>query len=168
MRAGASRICCILDAKTWLEERNCAAFQHLEEVLFLRPRCMNGHKAVSKGTLCLATRVHQHACNSPGEEGARTLGWAWEGRDVLMWPVSVASPAPGSSVCPPRKTCLFPRWLNAWSGAPPSTLGCPPKSAQSQALRVSNTGVQGRRGDGEAQDVLRPPPNTPVTSTSQC
>ena len=80
---------------------------------------------------------------------------------MLMWPVSVASPAPGSSVCPPRETCLFPRWLNAWSGAPPSTLGCPPVSAQSQALRVSNTGVQGRQGDRETQDVLRPPP-TPL------
>lgn len=146
MRAGASRICCILDAKTWLEERNCAAFQHLEEVLFLRPRCMNGHKAVSKGTLCLATRVHQHACNSPGEEGARTLGWAWEGRDVLMWPVSVASPAPGSSVCPPRKMCLFPRWRNAWSGAPPSTLGCPPKSLHK--ARPSGFLTQASWGDG--------------------
>ena len=158
-RVGASRICCILDAKTRVEERNCSAFQHLEEALFLRPRCVNGHKAVSKGTLCLATRVHQRACNSPGEEGAGTPGWAWEGSDVLMWPMTVASPAPGSSVRPPRETCLFPRWLNERSGAPPSMLGCPPRSLHEAG--PSGFLTQASMRDGETQDVLRPAPDTP-------
>ena len=78
---------------------------------------------------------------------------------MLTWPMTVASPAPGSSVRPPRETCLFPRWLNARSGAPPSTLGCLPRSLHEAG--PSGFLTQASMRDGETQDVLRPAPDTP-------